>query len=141
MFDKLKNAINHVVSSTSQKTIKEKDLTDILWKFELDLIENEVAQEVVDSIIDNIKNDLLGSKISRSIKASTLIQNSISNKIQTIFSNVTDLDLIKSIRDNKKTGNPYSIIFVGINGTGKTTSVAKIAKMLLDNNLSEFCSA
>ena len=36
MFDKLKNAINHVVSSTSQKTIKEKDLTDILWKFELD---------------------------------------------------------------------------------------------------------
>ena len=65
MFDKLKNAINHVVSSTSQNTIKEKDLTDILWKFELDLIENEVAQEVVDSIIDNIKNDLLRSKISR----------------------------------------------------------------------------
>ena len=141
MFDKLKNAINHVVSSTSQKTINEKDLTDILWKFELDLIENEVAQEVVDSIIDNIKNDLLGSKISRSVKASTLIQNSIDNKIQTIFSNVPDLDLIKSIRDNKKTGNPYSIIFVGINGTGKTTSVAKIAKMLIDSNLSVVIAA
>jgi fused signal recognition particle receptor len=46
------------------------------------------------------------------------------------------VDLVKAVADAKKLGRPYVIMFVGINGTGKTTCIAKITRILQKNSLS-----
>ena len=117
------------------ETIKEKIITTkinneqfekLFWELELALMENNVAVEVVDKIKKDLKNELVEKPIRRT-KVEETIQDTLKNSIGDLFE-ASDLDLIKEIKNKK--GKPYIIAFFGINGSGKTTSIAKLANML-----------
>ena len=58
MFDNLKKAFTDVSKGFSEKDLKEKDIEDVLFEFEINLLESDVATEVIDSIKESLK-DLL----------------------------------------------------------------------------------
>jgi fused signal recognition particle receptor len=111
--------------------ISQENFEEIFSELEIILLENNVALEVV----EKIKNDLAPSLIGAEIK-----RNEIGRKImESLKSSILDVlieppNLIEQI--NSKKESPYVILFFGINGSGKTTSIAKLAYKLKKHNIS-----
>ena len=116
-------------SFITKKTIKEEDIEEILEELEFSLIEGDVAFDVAERIVESVKEDLVGRKIKRRGDMELFTTNALKKAITEIIDNGS-YDLLGDIEASKQKGEPYKIMFVGINGTGKTTTIAKMAKYL-----------
>lgn len=117
IFGKLKEAI-------TKKSLSEKEFENLFFEIEMVLLENNVAVEVIEKIKIDLKKELVDVKVLRG-KVKDIIESTLKNSLVEIL-NINTIDLFSRIKEKK----PYVIVFVGINGTGKTTSVAKFAKMI-----------
>jgi len=140
MFDSLRNAFSNVSKGFSEKELKEKDIEQILFELEVSLLESDVATEVVDSIKSDLNEKLIGSSVQKN-EIPEFIKNSLIQNISNIFDSVGKVDLISNISAKKETSEPYIILFVGINGTGKTTTLAKLANLLQKSKFSVVVAA
>lgn len=102
--------------------VSEKDVGDTLFDLEMCLLENDVAFPVTEEIITLVKNDLTGSKRKIGISVHSIVTEALRNAVLEVLGE--GFDLPGYIRNHEK---PVKILFTGVNGTGKTTSVAKIA--------------
>jgi fused signal recognition particle receptor len=142
MFDKLKKAFSSAAKGIGQKEISEKVLDDTLFDLEMSLLESDVAQEAVESLSKRLKTELLGMKLEKGEDAGKLIQSKLQNSVAAVFAAAGKFDLVERIKEKKSTKQgPYTIVFLGINGTGKTTTVAKIANLIRKNGLSVVVAA
>ena len=142
MFDKLKKAFSNIISDIGKKEITEKDLENTLFDLEIALLESDVAQEVIDDISKNLKSKLLGLSLEKDKTPEELIQSNVKNSIYEILSKSGTLDLVNEITSKKENkSGPFIVVFLGINGTGKTTTVAKVANLLHKNGLSVVLAA
>ncbi|ADP76966.1 signal recognition particle-docking protein FtsY [Methanothermus fervidus DSM 2088] len=119
-----------IFSFIKEKTISEDDIEDVLWELQLELLEGDVALEVAEKITESVKKELVGKKVKRSTDIDKYTRNALKNAILEILktdSNVEDLLKIKK--------KPFVILFVGVNGTGKTTTIAKLAKYFMEKGL------
>lgn len=108
------------------KKIKEDSLEDLLWELELALMEADVALPVVEEIKEGVKQNLLGKKYSRGHTLEEVVELSLKDAVHSVLRlNEFDFDAWYS-----KQEKPVVIMFIGINGTGKTTAIAKIANRL-----------
>ena len=123
------------------KSIKEKIITtrinesqfDKLFEnMEMALMENNVALEVIEKIKNDLKKELVERPIKRT-RVGEAIQQTLRISIEDLFK-ISSLDMIEEIKNKKE--KPYVIAFFGINGSGKTTSIAKIANMLKGKKIS-----
>jgi fused signal recognition particle receptor len=131
MFDKLKKAFSRAAKGISQKELTEKVLDDVLLDLQIALLESDVAQEVVDDLSVELKKELLGLKLEREQEANQIVQSKLRAAVAHIFARTNRFDLIEKINAKKEAkAGPFVIVFLGINGTGKTTTVAKIANLL-----------
>jgi len=112
------------------KKIGDKEFEDLFWNLELALMENNVAVEVIEKIKESLRMDIVNIPIEKR-KIEEIIENSLKETIKELFKD-PDFDLIRSIKDSEK---PYVILLLGINGSGKTTTIAKLAHLLKYNNL------
>ena len=105
--------------------ISEKELTDALSDLEMTLLESDVALPVTDAIIAHVKKDLVGRhrKIGQSVDA--LVVGTLKGALLDVLGQ--GFDLTRYIREHEK---PVKILFTGVNGTGKTTTVAKVGSYL-----------
>lgn len=140
MFDKLRTAFSSAAKSFSEKELKEKDIEDILFELEISLLESDVASEVIDSIKSDLKEKLIGSKVDKN-EIENFVKNSLIQNISSLFEAAGSIDLIQNILAKKDSPDPYIILFVGINGTGKTTSLAKLAYLLQKSKISVVVAA
>ena len=104
----------------------------LFWELELALMENNVAVEVIEKIKNDLKEQLVEKPIKRTQVGET-IQDALKESIGQLFE-TSSIDLIEEIRNKEE--KPYVIAFFGINGSGKTTSIAKLANMLKDKKIS-----
>jgi len=116
----------------SRKKISEKNLDQILWDLELALLENDVAKEVTESICSEVKDQIMSSETSTK-SVEDIITSSLKNSIEKILTK-QKLDVLQMIKE--KPDKPFVIVFFGFNGTGKTMTLGKFAKLLNDNNIS-----
>ena len=105
------------------------DLVKPLNELEVALLESDVALSVAEEIILSVKKELVGKKKKWGADTEVLVKDALRTALLNVFSSDTELDLEKFV---DKTEKPVNIVFVGVNGTGKTTSIAKLAKKLLD---------
>lgn len=129
MFENLRNAFSSAAKSLGEKELKEKDIEDVLFQLEISLMESDVATEVIDSIKSDLKEKLIGTKVNRK-EIEQFVKQSLIQSISSLFDSVGKIDILSKIASKKNSPEPYIILFVGINGTGKTTTLAKIAHML-----------
>ena len=134
----LTRAIKKVLKK--EVVILEDDIKDILEELEIELLEADVALEVVEKLIENIKNELVGRKISPDDNVEEITINAVKNAIKNILSQ-EKIDIEEIIKKNKAEGKPTVIVFVGINGTGKTTTIAKLAYKLKQKGYSVVLAA
>lgn len=144
MFEKLRNAFSNSFLNILNKEITEKDIDNNIFDFQISLLESDVAQEVIDEITKKLKQDLVGLTLEKQNSIKDIIQSGIQSTISGILNKSSSgqidlLDAIKYKRDSKE--GPFVIVFLGINGTGKTTTVAKFANMLHKNGLSVVLAA
>jgi fused signal recognition particle receptor len=131
MFDKLKKAFSRAAKGVAQKELTERVLDDILLDLQIALLESDVAQEVVDDLSVKLKKELLGLKLEKEQEAADIVQSKLQTTLAEIFARTDRFDLIERIKLKKDSREgPFVVVFLGINGTGKTTTVAKIANLL-----------
>ena len=114
------------ISDDQGKRIKETKLDELLWDLEVGLMESDVAVEVIEELKTQIKEELLGKRIKRGQDFQAAINNAIKNSLEKVLGAST-LDFDDYIEKQEK---PAVLMFVGVNGTGKTTAIAKIANRL-----------
>ena len=122
-----KRSIEEVVKIETKPIygISETKLDDLLWDLEVDLLESDVAYSVIESIKKDIKDELKHVSIERG-KIGELVETVLKNAVAHVLKS-NELDFNKFIEKNKK---PVVIMFVGVNGSGKTLAIAKIATLL-----------
>ena len=117
-------------SFITAKTISEKHLEDILWELEMGLLEGDVAMDVASAVVDSVKDDLVGRKIKRSNDITEYTYNALRNAVAEII-DIPGKSMTEMIEAKKAQGEPLVVMFVGINGTGKTTTIGKLANYYL----------
>jgi len=120
-----------VFSFIREKTISKNDIDELLWELEMSLLESDVALEVAEKIINSVKNDLVGKKIKRSSDISDYTLNALKKAVSEIL-DVESKNIDHILEEKKAIGEPLIIMFVGINGTGKTTTIAKISTYFIN---------
>lgn len=121
-----------IFSFITQKTISEKDINDIIFELEMSLLESDVALEVAEKIINSVKENLVGKRIKRRSDVAEFTREALRKAVSEILC-VETQDLKEMAKNAGKTGEPLKIMFVGINGTGKTTTIAKIATFFMND--------
>ncbi len=130
MFEKLRNGIKGIVDKISNTGFSEKDLEPLLWDLQLQLIGNDVSVEVAERICNGLKERLVGAEAPRFGNKSGVVKTALRESIEAVMNGDNRIDLLKLVDESKRKGEPFSIMFVGINGTGKTTTIAKVAHLL-----------
>jgi fused signal recognition particle receptor len=104
----------------------------LFWELEVVLMENNVAVEVIDKIKADLREQLTTGKVSRR-GIEGLVEDSLRESVESLFID-KHFNLIEEAK--KKKDKPYIIAFIGVNGSGKTTTMAKVASLLMKNKLS-----
>jgi len=133
VFEKLKQGLQGVVERISKSELTEKELDPILWDLQLQLIANDVAVEVAEKICSELKDRLKGEVAPRFGDKATPVKEALHASIKSVMATQGEVDLLEKAAERRAAGVPLVVLFVGINGTGKTTTIAKVAKLLLDN--------
>jgi fused signal recognition particle receptor len=141
LFEKLKSAFSSLSKLATHTSLSQKDIDSILWDFEIALIESDVAQEIIQGLVSNLKARLLDTKLPRGSDQEAYVKTQLKDAIRELFSKTNGVDLpllakSKLDRNSREEFSPFVILFLGINGVGKTTTVAKLAYLLKSKNLS-----
>jgi fused signal recognition particle receptor len=122
-----RRSIEHIVKTEKKpkQMISEEKLDNLLWDLEIGLLESDVAYSVIESIKKDIKEELKYSSFERK-KVGDVIENVLKNAINHVLES-NEVDFNDFIKNHKK---PVVIMFIGVNGSGKTLSIGKIAYLL-----------
>ena len=124
MFENLSNRLQDVFSSLKKTgSIDETALDSAMRDIRRALLEADVSLEVVKKFISEVKQKALGQEIIQSISPSQMIIKLVNDELINILGNDTATINI----EGKK---PASLMLVGLQGSGKTTSIAKLAKFI-----------
>ena len=126
-----KSFFKRITSKITKIKISEKDFDIYSDELEMLLLENNVALEVAEKIIIELKKKIIEKEIPKK-EVEKEIQDTFKEIIKEIL--IEPFNIIEKIK-NKENKKPYVILFCGINGTGKTTTIAKIAQQLKNNDL------
>jgi fused signal recognition particle receptor len=114
-----------VLITDRELIVSEKDISDALSELEMTLLTSDVALPVTDAIIAHVRGNLIGKhrKIGQSVDA--LVVGALKSALLEVLG--TGFSLVEFVKAHDR---PVKILFTGVNGTGKTTTVAKIGAYL-----------
>jgi len=136
VFERLRKGLSSAVSKIVTTELKAEKLRPILDEFRLNLIENDVAVPVAYYITDELEKRLDGVEVKRLGDRKELVRDTLHEVLVEILTTKETVNLLGSIEEKRRAKEPYTILFVGINGTGKTTSIAKVAQFLMKKGYS-----
>lgn len=130
MFEKLKSGLNSLVNKITTTELKAENLRSTLSEFKLNLIENDVAVPVAERICSEMEKRLDGVQVKRLEDKRKIIEKNLREVLLEVMLTSNKIELFKAIEEKRQKNEPFVIVFVGINGTGKTTTIAKVARLL-----------
>ena len=124
-----KNFLRKIKTKIQKIKISEREFGIYSEELRMLLLENNVAFEVADKIIKELKEEIIGKELLKK-EIESEIRDALKKIIENIL--VEPFDIVKKIKEKiaDQEKEPYVILFVGINGTGKTTTIAKITDFL-----------
>ncbi|MFH1521965.1 MAG: signal recognition particle-docking protein FtsY [archaeon] len=112
-----------------KKRLTEEKFNELFEELEMILLQSNVAYAAVESIKESLAEKLIG-KVLKEVDLSSELKNSIESIL------INPPNFLKEIKDSLEVKQPFVILFSGINGSGKTTTIAKMANYLQKNKLS-----
>ncbi|MFW9832639.1 MAG: signal recognition particle-docking protein FtsY [Candidatus Thorarchaeota archaeon] len=141
MFEKLRGALDTAITKATTRELNEKNLKDAVWELQMVLIQNDVAVEVAEHICERTKEKVLGTRTGRLENITSVFKAAIHESILEVLTPEHPLDLMEFARNQKEKGMSTTILFVGVNGTGKTTTLAKLASIFKANGFTVVIAA
>jgi fused signal recognition particle receptor len=141
VFEKLRGALDVAITKLTTKELTEKNMADAVWELQLVLIQNDVAVEVAEHICDLTKAKMLGSRTGRLESTGKLFREYLLESVLEVLTPEKPLELLEFIAGRKSRSETTTILLVGVNGTGKTTTLAKIGYLLKNNGFSVVIAA
>ena len=130
MFERLKSGLKGLVNKVTTTELKAENLRPVLSEFKISLVENDVAFPVAEKICAEMEKRLDGIQIKRLEDRRKIVEEKLREVLLEIMLTNNKINLLEAIEEKRKKGEPFVIVFVGINGTGKTTTIAKVAHFL-----------
>ena len=118
--------------------LREGTIEDVLDDLEIVLLQSDVALPVIERLRRDLRKELEGRKLRFGVEAEAAIKSSLERSTRAILAR-PGVDLVAAIRGAAT--KPYVILFVGVNGTGKTTTIAKLAGWLRRQGFSSVIAA
>ena len=123
---------SHFTEGLLGSRLDEAQIDDVLDDLEIALLQSDVALPVVERLRKRLKKDLAGRKLRWGSDVEEAVRVALQASVREILDRPVP-DLLAAIR--AKSPKPFIVMFVGVNGTGKTTTVAKVAGWLRDQKL------
>ena len=118
--------------ATGRIIIEEEDLEEPLWNLEMALLESDVEMSVAEQILDTVRESMLGESRKQVETTGELVESALHDALLEVIA-VGQFNFEQRIADADK---PVTIVFTGVNGVGKTTSIAKLSEWLADRGYS-----
>ena len=138
IFSRLSSKLKNYIGN---KVLTEEDLDPIMENLSTLLMEKNVAKEIADNLCMSVKKSLLNTKTNSFTTITTTVKEALKESIAKILTPKEDLDVLRQALASKKRGEPYKIVFIGVNGVGKSTNLAKVAYLLMNNGLKVLIAA
>ncbi|KAF9415905.1 hypothetical protein BGZ94_010355 [Podila epigama] len=126
---------------TGQKEITADSLEPIMNKMKEHLINKNVAADIAQHLCDSVAKSLIGQTLGSFKSIQTHVKQSMEIALKRILTPKTSVDLLRDIAQAQAEKRPYTIVFIGVNGVGKSTNLSKTAFWLLQNNLKVLIAA
>lgn len=132
MFDKLRSVLKGFASRVATREIKAKELEGELEDLKISLAEADVAYEVAEAVADALKRRLVGTRAPRGSDLGELVLRELRRLLGELLAKCeVGAELCDEIRRlHADSGRPVKVVFLGVNGVGKTTTIAKVALRL-----------
>jgi len=117
LFRKIRETFSRFLSRAAQIVFSRDKLLVLLEELKLELVTNDVAYDVAENIVNSIVESL------DKVRDRESLVKILKNTIRSYFENTEYFDLLEEAKNYR----PYKIVFLGVNGVGKTTTIAKLA--------------
>jgi fused signal recognition particle receptor len=141
LFDRLKAQFSKLYETVTKSELKGKDLDKVLNDFQLELVQSDVAVSVAEYVAVELKNKLDDVRFARFTDPRARVRAILAEVLMSLLDKAGHLDIFEVVDKKRASGEPAIIAFVGINGTGKTTSIAKLAHILQKKDRSVIIAA
>ncbi|KAK9799811.1 hypothetical protein WJX73_001989 [Symbiochloris irregularis] len=105
------------------------------------LMERNVAEEIAEKLCESVAANLVGQKLGSFRLISTAVKEALEAALTRILTPKRSIDVLREVHAARARGKPYTMVFVGVNGVGKSTNLAKIAYWLLQNKVKVMIAA
>lgn len=133
---KLREGLKGLVDKVSTTQVQAVQIRSIMQDFKLNLIENDVAVSVAEHISAEMEKRLEGVQVKRLGDRRQIVKEDLHSVLLEILTTEKGIDVIELAEEKREMKEPLVIVFVGINGTGKTTSICKVARFLMKHGYS-----
>ncbi|KAF8780287.1 hypothetical protein HU200_001965 [Digitaria exilis] len=123
-------------SIAGNNVLDKSDLQPALKALKDRLMTKNVAEEIAEKLCESVAASLEGKKLGSFTRISSTVQTAMEEALLRILTPRRSIDILRDVNAAKERGRPYVIVFVGVNGVGKSTNLAKVAYWLLQHNLS-----
>ncbi|KAG2555410.1 hypothetical protein PVAP13_9KG245784 [Panicum virgatum] len=122
-------------SIAGNNVLEKSDLQPALKALKDRLMTKNVAEEIAEKLCESVAASLEGKKLGSFTRISSTVQTAMEEALLRILTPRRSIDILRDVHAAKERGRPYVIVFVGVNGVGKSTNLAKVAYWLLQHNL------
>ncbi|ORY08425.1 P-loop containing nucleoside triphosphate hydrolase protein [Basidiobolus meristosporus CBS 931.73] len=128
-------------SVTGQKVITEEDLRPVLAQMKEHLIKKNVAADISAHLCESVSKSIVGQKLGSFDSLAKAVKRAMESALKRILTPRTSVDLLRDIAVARQENRPYSIVFIGVNGVGKSTNLSKTCFWLLQNKMKVLIAA
>jgi len=108
----------------------DEDLKPILANFRTALMTRNVASDVSTKLAESVRHSLVGKRTERLTSMTSTVKQALKESMETLLTPKKSIDVLRAALAAKNAGRVYSIAFLGVNGVGKSTNLAKVAYYL-----------
>eukprot|EP01103_Thecamoeba_quadrilineata_P013220 TRINITY_DN3600_c0_g1_i1.p1 TRINITY_DN3600_c0_g1~~TRINITY_DN3600_c0_g1_i1.p1 ORF type:complete len:636 (+),score=152.31 TRINITY_DN3600_c0_g1_i1:25-1908(+) len=121
-------------SNLTNRTLTAEDLQPVLAQFKEHLIAKNVASEIAEKLCESVLVNLQGQTLNSFSRIRTLVQTSLAAALERILTPSKNIEILRDVKAvNEREDRPFTIVFVGVNGVGKSTNLAKVCYWLQEN--------
>jgi len=117
------------------KPLTEQDIGGVLHELENSLSSKNVANVIAKELCDSVKKQLIGKEIGTFSTIRSVVQTAMTESLERILRPTRPINILHGIRTAQEEGRPFSMVFIGVNGVGKSTSLSKVIHYLKSRNL------
>ncbi|GER37117.1 signal recognition particle receptor alpha subunit family protein [Striga asiatica] len=128
-------------SIAGKANLENSDLEPALNALKDRLMTKNVAEEIAEKLCDSVAASLEGKRLASFTRISSTVQTAMEDALVRILTPRRSIDILRDVHAAKEQGKPYVVVFVGVNGVGKSTNLTKVAYWLLKHNINVMMAA